>query len=243
MKRLVAASFALFAVSCATMRVYQLPLTPAEGQAMVPALISASVGQNLESFRGVSGAVTTLEDGTQLSWQNSANEQDFILLINLPGSTPEQEQQARFNSAKVRADQLWQIAMASRSMMMPPPVVVMQPAVTTPVQTTTTTTVTAPGASISIGGAMMPNMSVTVNESAVQTTTTTTGSTSGSATCCINGAGYSCPSAAAVDRCSGAFMRCMQACNFSCEDKCAREAPLDPSGCSRNTTIDASCRR
>lgn len=240
MNRLAAASFALFAVSCATMRVYQLPLTPAEGQAMVPALISASVGQNLESFRGVSGAVTTLEDGTQLSWQNSANEQDFILLINLPGNTPEPEQQNRFTAAKVRADQLWQIAMASRSMMVAPPVVVMQPAVT-PVQTTTTTTVTAPGATISIGGAMMPNMSVTVNESAVQSTTTTTGSTS--ATCCINGAGYSCPSAAAVDRCSGAFMRCMQACNFSCEGKCQREAPLDPSGCSRNTAIDASCRR
>lgn len=242
MKRLVAASFALFAVSCATMRVYQLPLSPSEGQAMVPALISASVGQNLESFRGVSGAVTTLEDGTQLSWQNSANEQDFILLINLPGNTPEQEQQARFNDAKNRADQIWQIAMASRSMLMPPPavVVVPQPAVV-PVETTTTTTVTAPGATISIGGAMMPNMSVTVNESAVQSTTTTTGS--GSATCCINGAGYSCPSAAAVDRCSGAFMRCMQACNFSCESKCQREAPLDPSGCSRNTAIDASCRR
>lgn len=241
MKRLVAVTFALFAVSCASMRVYQLPLTPAEGQAMVPALISASVGQNLESFRGVSGAVTTLEDGTQLSWQNSANEQDFILLINLPGNPPEQEQQARFTAAKARADQLWQIAMASRSMLVPPPVVVVQPAVTPPVQTTTTTTVTAPGASISIGGAMMPNMSVTVNESAVQSTTTTTGSAS--ATCCINGAGYSCPSAAAVDRCSGAFMRCMQACNFSCESKCAREAPLDPSGCSRNTAIDASCRR
>ncbi|MER2564417.1 MAG: hypothetical protein ABTQ32_27050 [Myxococcaceae bacterium] len=242
MNRLVAASFALFAVSCATMRVYQLPLTPAEGQAMVPALISASVGQNLESFRGVSGAVTTLEDGTQLSWQNSANEQDFILLINLPGNTPEPEQQNRFTAAKNRADQLWQIAMASRSMMMPPPavVVVPQPAVV-PVETTTTTTVTAPGATISIGGAMMPNMSVTVNESAVQSTTTTTGSAS--ATCCINGAGYSCPSAAAVDRCSGAFMRCMQACNFSCESKCQREAPLDPSGCSRNTAIDASCRR
>lgn len=242
MNRLVTASFALFAVSCATMRVYQLPLTPAEGQAMVPALISASVGQNLESFRGVSGAVTTLEDGTQLSWQNSANDQDFILLVNLPGNVPEQEHQARFEAAKVRADQLWQIAMASRSMVVAPPVVVMQPQPQpAPVQTTTTTTVTAPGATISIGGALLPNMSVTVNESAVQSTTTTT--TSGSATCCINGAGYSCPSAAAVDRCSGAFMRCMQACNFSCENKCAREAPLDPSGCSRNTAVDASCRQ
>lgn len=230
---------------CATMRVYQLPLSPAEGQAMVPALIAASQAQALESFRGPNGAVTTLEDGTHLSWQNSANEQDFILLIDLPSGAPEAEHQTRFLNAKARADQLWAAAMGSRQAMLPPPVVV-QPVpavVVSQPAPTTTTTVTVPGASVSIGGDLVPNMSVSVTGPAVTTTTTqATGSASSNATCCVNGAGYTCPSAAAVDRCSGAFMRCMSACNFTCERSCRQSAPIDPSGCSRNTALDATCR-
>ncbi|MDP3231445.1 MAG: hypothetical protein Q8N26_01625 [Myxococcales bacterium] len=58
---------------------------------------------------------------------------------------------------------------------------------------------------------------------------------SASATCCLNGAGYSCPSAAAVDRCSGAFMRCMMGGKSG--EKCMKESPPDPSGCRRDMSI------
>jgi len=61
---------------------------------------------------------------------------------------------------------------------------------------------------------------------------------SGSATCCVNGAGYSCPSAAAVDRCSGAFMRCLMGGKSG--EACMREAPPDPSGCRRDMAV--SCK-
>ena len=231
---LTAALLSLTLASCVTMRVYQLPLSPAEGQAMVPALITACQGQGLEAFRGPNGAVATLEDGVMLSWQDSANHDDFILVMSLPDKVGEPEAQARFDKAKARADQLWNVAVASRQVMMPPPAVVVMPQ-PVPVQSTTVTT---PGTTISIGGALMPNVSVTVQDAPAPQP-----SGSSSASCCINGAGYSCSTAAAVDRCSGAFMRCMSACNFSCQSRCEREAPLDPSGCSRNPSLDASCRQ
>jgi len=232
--RVAVTLLSLTLASCVTMRVYQLPLSPSEGQAMVPALISACQSQGLEAFRGPNGAVANLEDGVMLSWQDSANHDDFILLMSLPDKVPEAEAQARFDKAKARADQLWNIAVASRQVMMPLPAVVVMPQ-PLPAQSTT---VTAPGTTISIGGALMPNVTVTVQDAPAPQP-----SSSSSASCCINGAGYSCSSAAAVDRCSGAFLRCMSACNFSCQGKCEREAPLDPSGCQRDPSLDASCQR
>ncbi|MBM4782874.1 MAG: hypothetical protein GQE15_34790 [Archangiaceae bacterium] len=59
-----------------------------------------------------------------------------------------------------------------------------------------------------------------------------------SATCCVNGAGYTCPSAAAVDRCSGAFMRCLM--EGKSGSTCMKEAPPDPSGCRRDLAV--SCK-
>lgn len=220
--------------SCLTMRVYQLPLSSSEGQSMVPALITACLGQGLEAFRGPNGAVANLEDGVMLSWQDSASHDDFILVMSLPDKVPEPEAQARFDKAKERADQLWNIAVASRQVMMPPPAVVVMP-LPIPVESTTVTT---PGTTISIGGSLMPNVSISVQDAPAPQP-----SSSSSASCCINGAGYVCSSAAALDRCSGAFMRCMSACNFSCQGRCEREAPLDPSGCQRNPSLDASCRQ
>lgn len=61
---------------------------------------------------------------------------------------------------------------------------------------------------------------------------------SGSATCCVNGAGYTCPSAAAVDRCSGAFMRCLMGGKSG--STCMKEAPPDPSSCRRDLAV--SCK-
>lgn len=61
---------------------------------------------------------------------------------------------------------------------------------------------------------------------------------SASATCCVNGAGYTCPSAAAVDRCSGAFMRCLMGGKSG--STCMKEAPPDPSDCRRDMAV--SCK-
>lgn len=62
--------------------------------------------------------------------------------------------------------------------------------------------------------------------------------------CCVNGAFYDCPSAEAVTRCTGAFMRCQSGCgmDFDCIEGCARSHPADPSMCSRDMGSDNQCR-
>lgn len=62
-----------------------------------------------------------------------------------------------------------------------------------------------------------------------------------SATCCLNGAFYACPDASAVDRCAGAFTRCLMACDFTCTDTCMSESPPDPSSCRRDPARDGEC--
>lgn len=59
--------------------------------------------------------------------------------------------------------------------------------------------------------------------------------------CCVNGAFYDCPSAAAVDRCSGAFMRCVAGCGGTCFESCMSSNPPDPSACSRDPGRDGEC--
>lgn len=61
------------------------------------------------------------------------------------------------------------------------------------------------------------------------------------ARCCINGAFYECGSAAAVDRCSGAFMRCVAGCGGACVESCLRSDPPDPSACTRVSSRDGEC--
>ncbi len=104
---------------CATMRTWELPLSPMEGQRYVPALISVGQTEGLRAFRGVSGAVVELEDGTRLSWQDSANRRDFILLVDLPSETPEADYENRFLAAKARADDLWNKATSARRALAP----------------------------------------------------------------------------------------------------------------------------
>jgi hypothetical protein len=115
----------VLASGCATMRTFQLPLSPAEGQMVVPALIAAGQQQGLQAYRGVSGAVVDLEDGTRLSWQESANHRDFILVVQLPEETPEPDYEQRFQKAKARADQLWAAAVDARRASGVVPVLVM----------------------------------------------------------------------------------------------------------------------
>jgi len=69
------------------------------------------------------------------------------------------------------------------------------------------------------------------------------------ATCCVNGAFYTCPSAAAATQCLGEPMRlmsCMQECtgdDGSCENGCAEKHGPDPSSCQRDASGDASCAK
>ncbi|MFK8003173.1 MAG: hypothetical protein AB8H86_26625 [Polyangiales bacterium] len=62
-----------------------------------------------------------------------------------------------------------------------------------------------------------------------------------SARCCINGAYYECPNAAALDQCAGRFARCVSACGMSCMEECLQSDPPDPSSCTRVTGRDGEC--
>lgn len=135
---------------CGASRWYQLPITRFEGQLMVPALIASAQAQNLQAFRGASGAVAYLEDNTMLSWQDAANHTDFILYVALDPSVAPTEHDAKFQAAKSRADQIWQGALQQRAGMVPPVVTYAPaPVVQAP----------PPGASLSIG---VPGMSLHV---------------------------------------------------------------------------------
>ena len=63
----------------------------------------------------------------------------------------------------------------------------------------------------------------------------------GSGHCCVNGAFYDCPDPAAVDRCVGAFTRCLSGCGMTCVEECMQSSPPDPSGCRRDSARDGEC--
>lgn len=64
--------------------------------------------------------------------------------------------------------------------------------------------------------------------------------------CCVNGVYYGCPDAATLDRCGGAFSRCMMGCmsssDMKCPDRCFASHPPDPSACRRDSDRDSLCR-
>jgi hypothetical protein len=64
--------------------------------------------------------------------------------------------------------------------------------------------------------------------------------------CCVNGIYYGCPDAATLDRCAGAFSRCMMGCmsssDMKCPDRCFESHPPDPSVCRRDSDRDSLCR-
>jgi hypothetical protein len=64
--------------------------------------------------------------------------------------------------------------------------------------------------------------------------------------CCVNGVYYGCPDAATLDRCGGAFSRCMMGCmsssDMKCPDRCFESHPPDPSVCRRDSDRDSLCR-
>jgi len=107
-----ALSVALLASACVGhWRTYATPLTAAEGQLMAPALVSTAEGMGLQAWASDRGAQVTLEDGTQLYWMGDARGQ-FVLQVNVANERPDADVQYR--EIKVRADQIWELAVQAR---------------------------------------------------------------------------------------------------------------------------------
>ena len=115
-------------------RRYTMPITAAEGQLVVPAIVSVGEGMGLRSYGSATGAQVQLEDGTWLYW-NPSGEQAFVLSIDLADESRDTE--VRLRDAHVRADQIWQLAVEARQanalgasvvVQNPPPPVAGQPA-------------------------------------------------------------------------------------------------------------------
>jgi hypothetical protein len=91
------------------------------------------------------------------------------------------------------------------------------------------------GGSVSAGGASSPGGA-----------TPSGGGSSNEASCCVNGAFYLCPDAAAVNKCGGATAACMSKCmsssDMKCPDKCMSDYPPDPSSCQRQSNRDGDCK-
>lgn len=92
-------------------RRYTMPITAAEGQLVVPALVSVAEGMGLQAYSSATGAQVQLEDGTWLYW-NPSGQQGFALSINLADEARDTE--VRLRDAHVRADQIWQLAVEAR---------------------------------------------------------------------------------------------------------------------------------
>lgn len=69
----------------------------------------------------------------------------------------------------------------------------------------------------------------------------TSGNSNASMRCCINKRAYACGSPEALDRCAGAFSRCLVECGLSCAESCMKSHPPDPSACSRDSSLDGDC--
>lgn len=71
------------------------------------------------------------------------------------------------------------------------------------------------------------------------------GNSSSEAYCCVNGAFYTCNSAASAGQCLGdpmAMMDCLQNCgDTNCEDQCVASYGPDPSPCTRDAGQDGRC--
>jgi len=149
---LVAVAVVAMSSGCAGMRFYTLPVSPSEGSQLVPALISLSESAGLRAYRGPNGAVAETLDGTQISWQDSADHRSFILLLVLPDHVPETERETRWAAAKQQADQIWDMAIAARTRLMPaisPVPVLVQPQPLPP-QSGTQVQISVPGISFSV---------------------------------------------------------------------------------------------
>lgn len=101
------------AAGCAGMRAYQLPLTPSEAPLVFPALVATAQAMGLEATQWPDRVNVTLEDGSKLAWV--ADAQRFALWITIDEkSAPGGELDAKLREVKVRADQIWDLAIEAR---------------------------------------------------------------------------------------------------------------------------------
>jgi len=110
MLRVLTIASVLFALSSACMghvRTFSTPLTSAEGILVVPAIISTAEGMGLQAWGDADSAMVTLEDGTRLQWWDQQGR--FVLSINLAYEGDE-----ALRDAKLRADQIWELAVQAR---------------------------------------------------------------------------------------------------------------------------------
>ncbi len=152
---LTVVSVMALASGCAGMKWYTLPVSPSEGEQLVPALISISESMGLRSYRGPSGVVTELADETKVSWQDSADHRSFILLVMLADTVAENLREQAWQAAKAQADAIWERALASRKHVAG----AMRPMVVQPVP------LPAPYGSTSEVHVSVPGMSFSVNTS------------------------------------------------------------------------------
>lgn len=103
----VAALLAFASACMGHARVFTLPLTGAEGALVVPALVATAENMGLQASGDQDSARVLLEDGTRLQWYDRAGQ--FVLAISLP-----YEGDAALRDAKVRADQIWELAVQAR---------------------------------------------------------------------------------------------------------------------------------
>jgi len=156
-KHVLAFLLPLLAVGCAgTLRVYPTPLSPGEGEMMVPALLTACQQEGVRAWRGLGGsAVADLGDGTYLGWQQSMDHSTFELHITLPGGIPEPEMPSHFDSAKGRADRIWSEAVELRRQSSPafyPQAAQVPP----PAATGPAFSVSVPGLALAVGSPSYP---------------------------------------------------------------------------------------
>ena len=95
----LAAGLLGLAACAGTLHIYATPLSPAEGELLVPALLTAAEGQGYRAWRNPNGMVVELPEGVYAGWEQSMNHREFELHITLP-ETPEAEQAARFAATK-----------------------------------------------------------------------------------------------------------------------------------------------
>lgn len=109
---LAALCLALAVTGCITVpkHRYSTPLTGAEGRLLAPALVSTAEGMGLEAAAIMNGAQVTLEDGTKLMWWDQGGQ--FVLWVDLAQEREDLDVQLR--ETKVRADQIWELAVQAR---------------------------------------------------------------------------------------------------------------------------------
>lgn len=114
-----------------TTRRFQMPLTAAEAALIFPALVSTAQSMGLEASHAENRAYVKLETGDELLWW--VKDVKFQLQATLADtSLPAAQVDLKMRDLKVRADQIWDLAIEQRQKNNVGAVVVQQPAAQPP---------------------------------------------------------------------------------------------------------------